>query len=206
VTTLALLLLLAVSPSFDDEAAHRTSVLEPYIRCDGFAGGVRAVTLDRRPADAPRWRTVELLGKSERVSIVDGYRVMYSYPRTLPFARLNAERSDPASYPADRRAVMKYFEGIAQSDDNTALSAFSTGGFAIQSLTKKALGGTTLGITQLLSDADGVIVTIYFPNQVAELRQFQSHEEFVRLRDEFVRGYAGCAAGRRLESRPKATK
>jgi hypothetical protein len=173
------------------------AVLEPYIRCDGFAGGVRAVTLDRRPADAPRWRTVELLGKGERVSVVDGYRVMYSYPRTLPFARLSVERSDAGSYAADKRTLTGYFAAIAHADDNTALSAFSAGGFAVQSLTKKALGGTTLGITQLLSDADGVIVTIYFLNQVPELRQFGSYEEFVRLRDEFVRGYAECAASRR---------
>jgi len=173
------------------------AVLEPYIRCDGFAGGVRAVTLDRRPADAPHWRTVELLGKSQRVSVVDGYRVMYSYPRMLPFARLNAEQSDPASYQADKRTLVKYFAGIAQADDSTALSAVSVSGFAIQSLTKRVLGGTTLGITQLLSDADHVIVTIYFLNQVPELRQFDTHEEFLRLRDEFVRGYAECAASRR---------
>ena len=187
----ALLALLAL------RAAAADAVLEPYISCDGFAGGVRAVTRDRRPADAPQWRTVELLGKSERVSVVDGYRVMYSYPRTLPFARLNAERSDPASYEADKRALAAYFAGIAHADENTVLSGFSAGGFAIQSLTKKALGGTTLGITQLLSDADGVIVTIYFLNQVPELRQFASYQEFVRLRDEFVRGYAECAASRR---------
>jgi len=178
-------------------AAADEAVLEPYIRCDGFAAGVRAVTFDRRPADAPRWRTIELRGKSERVSVLDGYRVMYSYPRMLPFARLNAEQSDPARYQADKRTVADYFAGIAQADDSTALSATSAGGFAIQSLTKKALGGTTLGITQLLSDADGVIVTIYFLNQVPELRQFETHEEFVRLRDEFVRGYAECAASRR---------
>jgi hypothetical protein len=188
---LVLLALLAFRAAADDAA------LERYIRCDGFAGGVRAITLDRRPADAPRWRALELPGKSERVSVADGYRVMYSYPRTLPFARLNAERSDPASYEADKRTVTKYFAGMAQGDDNAALSGLSAGGFAIQSLTKKVLGGTTLGITQLLSDADGVIVTIYFLNQVPELRQFETYEQFVRLRDEFVRGYAECVAGRR---------
>jgi hypothetical protein len=182
-------------------AAADDAVLEPYIRCDGFAGGVRAVTLDRRPADAPHWRTVELPGESGRVSVVDGYRVMYSYPRTLPFARLNAERSEPARYEADKRTLTQYFAGIAQADDNAALGASSTAGFAIQSLTKKALGGTTLGITQLLSDADGVIVTIYFLNQVPELRQFETYDEFVRLRDEFVRGYALCVAARRAPAK-----
>ena len=189
--------LLALDALADD------AVLEPYIRCDGFAGGVRAVTLDRRPADAPRWRTVELLGKTERVSVLDGYRVMYSYPRTLPFARLNAEHSDPARYQADKRTLTEYFAGIAQADDNATLSTISIAGFAIQSLTKKALGGTTLGITQFLSDDDGVIVTIYFLNQVPEVRQFETYEEFVHLRDEFVRGYAECAAASRARARQR---
>jgi hypothetical protein len=172
-------------------------VLERYIRCDGFAGGVRATIIDRRPRDAPRWRTVELLGTSERISVLDGYRVMYSYARTLPFARMNVERSERLRYGADKRALTNYFAGIARADDNTTLVVSAAGGFEVQSLTKKALGGTTLGITQLLSDEDAVIVTIYFLNQVPELRQFDSHEEFLALRDDFVRGYAGCAGRKR---------
>lgn len=182
-------------------AAGDDAVLEPYIRCDGFAGGVRAVTLDRRPAAAPPWRAIELLGETGRVSVLDSYRVMYSYPRTLPFARMSVERSDPARYADDKRTVAGYFDGIAQADDNTALVSFTVAGFEVQSLTKKALGGTTLGITQFLANDDAVIVTIYFLNQVPELRRFASHAQFIELRDAFVRGYAECAASRRAAAK-----
>jgi len=46
------------------------------------------------------------------------------------------------------------------ADSNTALVEFSDRGFSGQTLGKKALGGTTLAVTQIFSDTDAVIVTI----------------------------------------------
>ncbi|HEX6828772.1 MAG TPA: hypothetical protein VF104_07320, partial [Burkholderiales bacterium] len=117
------------------------------------------------------------------------------YPRTYPFANLKVERSDPARYDADKRIVTDNFVAIAAADENTALAGFSSRGFSGQTLTKRELGGTTLGITQILSDEDSVIVTIYFLNQAPENRRFQTHEEFISLRDSFVHGYLECVAG-----------
>lgn len=191
---LAGLLLLA---SVAGQAAS-SATLQAYIHCDGFAGGVRGVALDRRPPTGAPWREVGLGAKSERVSVIDGYRVMYSYPRTYWFARLNAERSDPSRYGEDRRIVTENFAALAAADGDASLADFSERGFAGQNLTKKKLGGTTLGITQLLSDEDSVIVTIYFANQAPENRAFHTHAEFVALRDRFVRGYIECAAKKRI--------
>jgi hypothetical protein len=175
-----------------------SAALQAYIHCDGFAGGVRGVALDRRPPTAAPWREVGLGAKSERVSVVDGYRVMYSYPRTYWFASLKAERSDPSRYSEDKRIVTENFAALAAEDGNASLADFSEHGFAGQNLTKKNLGGTTLGITQILWDEDSVIVTIYFANQAPENRAFQTHAEFVALRDRFVRGYVECVAKKRI--------
>src|SRR5262249_3264325 len=144
-----LLVVTAPVPSAADDAP----TMQAYVHCDGFAGGVRGVTLDRRPADAARWREVGLGEKIERVSVVDGYRVIYSYPRTYWFANLKAERSDASRYSEDKRIVTENFVALASADDNTVLTSFSDLGFAGQTLTKKALSGSTLGITQILSDA-----------------------------------------------------
>ena len=187
-------LLAAAAPS----AAEKAATMQAYVHCDGFAGGVRGVTLDRRPADAARWREVGLGEKIERVSVVDGYRVMYSYPRTYLFANLKAERSDASRYSEDKRIVTENFVALASADENTALTTFSERGFAGQTLTKKRLGGSTLGITQILSDEDSVIVTIYFMNQLPENRAFQTYAEFIALRDGFVRGYIECVAHKRV--------
>ena len=196
-----LALLCALRAAFAGEAAPAARLLEPYIRCDGFAGGVRAVTLDRRPRDAPPWRAVGFAGKTERVSVIDGYRVAYSYPRTLAFARLNAERSDPARYETDKRIVTENFAAMADADRSTALARFSDRGYSWQTLTKNELRGTTLGITQIFSDQDSVIVTIYFLNQPPEQRRFAAYEEFIALRDAFVAGYVECVARKRVPSR-----
>jgi len=207
-----LLFLTAASAPSSSAANEAASLKQPaegvemhaYVHCDGFAGGVRGVTLDRRPADAEPWRDVVFGDKTERVSVVDGYRVMYSYPRTYWFANLKAERSDASRYVEDKRIVTENFVALASADDNTVLTNFANRGFAGQTLTKKELGGSTLGITQLLSDEDAVIVTIYFMNQQPENRAFQTYEEFIAMRDGFVRGYIECVAEKRAASRRQA--
>ncbi len=179
-------------------AAEDSSRLQPYIHCDGFAGGVRGVTLDRRPPTAEPWRDVSSGGRTWRVSVVEGYRVMYSYPRTYPFASLKAERSDPSNYREDKQIVMRSLVELSGADGNTERVDFSKQGFSGQTVTKKELGGSTLGITQIFSDEDAVIVTIFFFNQAPQNRRFQTYEEFISLRDDFVRGYMECVAKKRF--------
>jgi hypothetical protein len=200
--SLLLLVSLAANPAAQGSPKPETDSgkMDPYVHCDGFAGGVRGVAIDRRPAGAVSWREVSFGDKVERISVVEGYRVMYSYPRTLWFATLKAERSDPARFADDKRIVTDHFAFIAGGDDNTVLSSFSDNGFERQTLTKKSLEGRTLGITQILSDEDAVIVTIYFANQIPENRAFQTYEEFLALRDDFVRGYLGCVARKKAAS------
>jgi hypothetical protein len=174
--------------------------LQPYVHCDGFAGGIRGVTLDRRPQTAERWREVNFGGRIQRVSVIDGYRVMYSYVRTYAFANLKAERSDRSRYIEDKEIVTSNLAEMARADDSLDLVAFPYQGFSVQMLTKRKLAGRTLGMGQILADEDWVIVTIYFLNQVPENRSFQTFEEFISLRDAFIRGYIECVARKRPAS------
>ncbi len=206
ISPIALLVLLLLAAHVSSSAAERdprgqaegTAKLESYIRCDGFAGGVRGVTLDRRPQTAEPWREVRFGGRSQRVSVVDGYRVMYSYVRTFPFANLKVEQSDRRGYVEDKEIVTSNFAEMAKADDSLDLVAFSYRGFAVQVLTKRKLAGRTLAMVQMLSDEDSVIVTSYFLNQIPEHRRFQTFEEFISLRDAFIRGYIECVARKRL--------
>ena len=193
------------STSFAAEAAppwqpEDSLRIQPYIHCDGFAGGVRGVTLDRRPSTAEPWREVNSGGRTRRVSVVEGYRVMYSYARTYAFASLKAERSDPSKYSVDKQIVMRSLVELASADGNTELVDFSSQGFWGQTVTKKELRGSTLGITQIFSDEDVVIVTIFFLNHAPENRRFQTYEEFISLRDGFVHGYIECVAKKKSAS------
>ena len=156
------------------------------------------MTLDRRPQTAQPWREVRFGGRTQRVSVVDGYRVMYSYVRTFAFADLKVEQSDRWGYVEDKAIVTSNFAGMAKADDSLDLVAFSYRGFAVQMLTKRKLAGRTLAMVQMLLDEDSVIVTIYFLNQIPEHRRFQTFEEFISLRDAFIRGYIECVARKRL--------
>ncbi|HWN30677.1 MAG TPA: hypothetical protein VNN78_04850 [Burkholderiales bacterium] len=199
---LFLLLLVTRGSSYAEEPdpprqLESDSKFQPYVRCDGFAEGVRGVTLDRRPQTAEPWREVGFGGKSQRISAIDGYRVMYSYARTYPFAKLKAEQSDPSKYLEDKEIVTSYFADMAKADGKSDLVNFSGQGFSGQTLTKKELTGTTLGITQVLWDEDSIIVTIYFLNQAPENRRFKTYEEFISLRDSFISGYIECVTKKR---------
>lgn len=171
--------------------------IQPYIRCEGFADGVRGVKLDSRPQSAEPWREVTLGGTARRVSVVDGKRVMYAYPGTDFFANLKVERSAPVSYRDDKDIVKKSLIEIAQADGSSDIQDFVLHGFSGKTLTKRALSGSTLGITQLFSDEDQMIVTIYFLNQALDKRRFKTFEEFVALRDSFVNGYSECVTKKR---------
>lgn len=211
-SAVALLLLLLLAAHASSGAGERDPPgqvesavkLQPYIRCDGFPGGVRGVILHRRPQTAEPWREVDFGGRIQRVSVMDGYRVLYSYARTYAFANLKAERSDRSRYIEDKGIVTSNFAEMAKADGSLDLVVFSYRGFSVQTLTKRKLAGRALGMVQILADKDSVIVTIYFLNQIPENRRFQTFEEFISLRDAFIRGYIECVARKR--SAPEASR
>ncbi len=172
--------------------------LQPYVRCDDFAEGVRGVKLDGRPKDAEPWREVSVGSTKRRVSVVHGYRVMYAYPSTDFFANLKAEQSDPAKYGEDKATLKLSLSEIGRAEGSADVKEFKVEGVMGQTLTKRALTGSTVGITQIFFDKDSVIVTIYFLNQTPNKRKFKTYEEFVSLRDKFIEGYAECVANKRL--------
>lgn len=180
--------------------AGEASKLHSYAHCDGFAGGVRGVVLDRRPQTAEPWREVGIAGTGRRVSVADGYRVTYSYARTYAFASLRAEQSDPARYAEDQSIVTVNFAEMAKADRALDLAEFFHRGLPVQTLTKRQLAGRTLAMAQILADVDAVIVTIFFLNQAPEHRHFQAMEEFIGLRDAFIRGYIECVMTKRAAS------
>lgn len=183
------------APSKVDGILH----LQPYIRCDGFAEGVRGVKLDSRPKDAEPWREVSVGSTKRRVSVIHGYRVMYAYPGTDFFANLKAEQSDPAKYGEDKATLKLSLSEIGRAEGTADVKDFTIEGVVGQTLTKRALTGRTAGISQLFFDQDSVIVTIYFLNQAPEKRKFKTYEEFIPLRDKFVAGYADCVVKKRLK-------
>ena len=183
--------------------------LKPYTTCK-LPGDLKIKEVRRRPKSAEKYRQVDTAKGSERVSVVDGYRVMFAYKDLFYFfANVKIEQSDPASYAQDKEMVISSLKNVASTkqatgivySDKTMLNGFEHYG---TDRDKIDVGGT-LGIHVLFYDANHLIVTIYLLNQddanTGSLfwrngkRRFTNIAEYQTLKDDFLNHYSECLKG-----------
>lgn len=182
----------------------RLVALEP--RCDDCAPWRELEFYDNRNS-APVRR--------EKVSVQAGYHALYAYPGCDPFADVRVEQSAPGRFGADRHAVARALRhefarrreririGVAAGDpkliarlerlkaggvDYVEWTAGRSGGVDYLLSSVNDLGAATLGQLQIFVPRHEVIVTVTFPAN--KDRPFETLEQFVRLRDEFIASYA----------------
>jgi len=195
---LGLGLVLAAGCQREDRGAsgvrEASNGLEPYTKCE-FGAGLVAVSVDRLPGTGVRHRSVVTAEGERRVSMMDGYRVLLAYPGTEYFANVKVERSAPDEYVSDRGVIVAGLEHLA-----------ATGGPAKGTVEHRHLRGfdmvclnnSTINVPGpismyvLFNDSTQTVVTVYFLNQRAEQRRFQTFEEYAALRDAFLEDYTKC--------------
>ena len=183
--------------------------LKPYTTCK-LPGDLKIKEVTRRPKSTEKYRQVDTAKGSERISVVDGYRVMFAYKDVFYyFANVKIEQSDPASYAQDKETVInslknnaatKQATGIIYSD-KTILNGFEHYG---TDRDKIDVGGT-LGIHVLFYDANYLIITVYLLNQDDKntgslfwrngKRRFTDIAEYQTLKDNFLNHYSECLKG-----------
>ena len=173
--------------------------LKPYTACK-LEGDLEVKEITRRANSGSEYREVTTAKGKERVSVADGYRVMFAYKDVGYFyANVKLEQSDAQSYAQDKEIVinqLRHFSSSKQARmmvvaDKTMLSGFEH--FAIE---RDAIDvGNLIGIHLLLYDKGKIIITIYFLNQEKKKRRFNSIEEFRALREGFLNRYAECLIG-----------
>src|SRR5882762_6154379 len=95
--------------------------LKPYTTCK-LPGDLKIEEVRRRPKSAEKYRQVDTAKGSERVSVVDGYRVMFAYKDLFYFfANVKIEQSDPASYLRDKERVLSDLEYSASTEKATGI-------------------------------------------------------------------------------------
>jgi hypothetical protein len=190
------LLLFAFAPAAISGQPSNPSSLKPYLTCK-FDDGLKIVETSRhRQATSPdRFRTVETNGVEEKVSVVDGYRIMVAYPKTHYFANIKAENSNPDDYEKDKETVIANLKSVTSTAgdiESKEPTKISYNGFEGYSSSRKTLNMGTLGIVMLFSDTRHEILTIYLLNQEPKHRKFQTIEEWRALRDNFLNNYTAC--------------
>lgn len=197
-TNVALVILLS-SLSFVRAQTSIAEPLKPYTACK-VPGDLKIKEVTRRTA-VDNYREVTTDKGKQKVSVLDGYRVMFAYPDlTYYFANIKIERSDPNRYEQDKEILISAQKHNATIKEATAivftdkklLNDFEDYGIERD---KIDVGGQ-VAIHVLFHDPAHLVVTIYFLNQSKAVfgnnRRFESIKGFRELRDDFLNHYSEC--------------
>src|SRR5215470_2865086 len=176
-----------------------TDPLKPYTTCK-VPGELKIREVTRRN-NTDKYREVTADKGKQKVSVVDGYRVMFAYP-DLPyyFANVKIEQSASDSYVADKEILvnqLKYYSSIKEAhpmlfEDKKMLNDFEHYGIDRD---KIDVGGQ-VGVHILFYDPAHLVVTIYFLNQSKAAffnnRRYEDIKGYREVRDEFLTSYSEC--------------
>src|SRR6266404_145863 len=209
--SLLFVLMISVLVSASIAPAQSKSDADPlkvYTRCK-LKGDLRVKEVERRPKSTEKYRYVVTANGNERVSVQDGYRVMFGYRDLLYyFANVKIEQSEPSSYAQDKEKVvseLKYLSSTKQATGNTFSDRTILNGLEHYGLDRDKIDvGITLGTHLLLYDPDHLVITVYFLNQddknllgsmIGNGRRFRNLEEYHKLKNDFLNRYSECLNG-----------
>ncbi len=174
-------------------ASATAKALVPYTGCV-FPDGLRIV--EATPlASGVQSPTVQTATGMHAIDMVAGERVLFAYPMTDIFANVKAELLPANRYAALKQTLIGNLHFLeSQRGGPSPAEALPVGlhGFEVHGNDRRKLEGDVLGMYLLFDDHAHVATTIYFLNQHAWARKFQTMDEYGRLRDGFLRVYTGC--------------
>ena len=180
------------------QSATNADPLKSYTTCE-LPGDLKIKEVTRRSA-GDKYREVVTDGGKRKVSVVDGYRVMFGYPDlTYYFANVKIEQSAPDSYTQDKQVLVNQLKHYTTTKQATAMMFTDKtllNGFEHYGIDRDRIDiGDQVGIHVLFYDPAHLVVTIYFLNQskaVTNNRRFGNIEQYQELRDDFLSHYSEC--------------
>lgn len=194
ITVLSIIMALP-GTTFSNQSKNNNDPLKLYTTCK-LEGDLEVRDITRGSKSAPKYREVTTAKGNERVSVIDGYRVLFGYKDvSYYYANVKIEQSDPQSYAQDKEIVINELRHL--SSNPAAKILFSDkamlNGFEHYGIDRDVIDvGGTIGIHVLFYEADNLIITIYFLNQEKKKRRFNNIEEYRTLRDSFLNRYTEC--------------
>lgn len=191
---------------FAGRPVDTSELFKPYLSCKSD-DGLYVKEVKRRNKSGENYRTVKTAEGEKKVSVVDGYRVMFAYERArYYFANVKVELSKAEDYATDKETVIEsleylpFFENVPVKMVYRVKSDFN--GYEVYGADMDMIDkGGIIGIYVIFSEADKVVVTVYFLNQGKEHRRFNNIEEFRALRDNFLNRYTRCINGTKGRAR-----
>ena len=206
---IAVLMAFVTSPTFASPAMLLASQskddpnpLKPFTTCE-LGGDLKVKEVTRRPKSVAPHREVTTDEGSERVSVIDGYRVMFGFKDVRYFfANVKIEQSNAGDYAQDKERVINQLKHLLNPKSTTQwpkmlftdkeiLNGFEHYGIDLSEID---VGGS-LGMHLLLDDAKQLIITVYILNQEKKKRRFNNIEEYSALKTDFLNRYSECLRG-----------
>ena len=198
-------ILLALLTNVSAQSKDKSDPLKPLTTCK-LKGGPSVKQVDRRPKSAPKYREVETDKPEERVSVLDGYSVMFGYSDLIYFfANVKIEQSAAQSYISDKDAIirsLKHLTSTKQATNVIYADKTDLNGFEHYGLDRDVIdvGGGVIGTHVLFYDPRQLVITIYVLNQNTDKggllfrnnRRFNDINEYRVVRDEFLNHYTEC--------------
>ena len=174
-----------------------SELFKPYLSCKSD-DGLYVKEVKRRNNSDENYRSVKTADGEQKVSVVDGYRVMFAYEKArYYFANVKVEQSKAKEYATDKETIIEsikylpFFENVPVQMVYRVKSDFN--GYEVYGADMDVIDkGGMIGIYVIFSEADKMVVTVYFLNQGSEHRRFNNIEGFRALRDNFLKRYTRC--------------
>jgi len=171
-------------------------------RMDSLAACVNAAEYRlqdvKRQPSGTKYRTVETAGGAVKVSVQDGLHALVFAGASVPTANLKFERSDPAEFVADRKAIRAQMELMASryrgNDKPKGLETTESAGIETWTLENPGYSPRhSVGMYTLLYPAGQTIATIYmFGQPTGEGAAYSNLEEFQAYRTRFLATIGSC--------------
>jgi hypothetical protein len=186
------------------QAKASTDPLKAYTKCE--LPDLKVMDVARRPKSAEKHRDVKTANGAERVSVADGYRVMFSYEdQYYYFANVKIEQSLPADYVQDKERIISSLKHFANSKQATGMifaDKTPRNGFEHYGIDRDQIDvGGQVGTHVLFYDRHHLVITVYLLNQddrnlfratAGGPRKFKDIREYRELRDTFLDNYSAC--------------
>ena len=196
-----LLIALLALPTFvrASQSKDDSDPLKPYTTCE-MGDDLKVKDITRRPKSADKYREVSTDKGDERVSVVDGYRVMFGYKDVrYYFANVKIEQSDAGSYAQDKERVIKQLKHYSSTKQATKIHYTEKkvlNGFEHHGIDRDVIDvGGQVGIHVVFDDTEHLVITIYLLNQEKRKRRFNNIEEYEALKTDFLNRYTECLRG-----------
>ena len=164
--------------------------LAEYQPCQ--VSGLKIVQTDRLPA-RPMTRTVKTAEGEKPITMVDGWRILYLLLPAEPMLNLKFEKLSATNWDEQKRWLIDSLRELAKDDSNAHEVREKTfGEIHSYTMTRKALQGGVLSISELFNDSRHDAMTVYYLNDEPAERQFQSLQEFETLRNRILDELGRC--------------